>query len=232
MLRKDLENAIKNDTVSHAYLFDSDSEAVEFAAAFNVHPVDMIEIAPPEGRMHILSEDIEKLRDELKYKSYGGRRVVLIHDADSMQQAPQNKLLKTLEEPLGNTVIILSAERREALLPTIISRCVVIASSDSGLSYSDEAYRAAKEFYTLKQRGAAFFELKSIIAPIIDDKDNARERSLEFLDAFEDLLREELISTLDSEKLGSAIRLTEETRNNIRASQSTAISMKALALNI
>ena len=232
MLREDLKKAIANDTVSHAYLFDSDEEASEFAAAFAVHPVDLIEIAAPEGRMHILSEDIEKLRDELKYKSYGERRVVLIHGADSMQQAPQNKLLKTLEEPLGNTVIILSAERREALLPTILSRCVIVAGKDADLSYTDEAFDAAKRFWDLKKKGAAFFELKAVIMPILDDKDSARERSLSFLDALEDILREELISTLDAKGLSGAIRLTEETRNCIRASQSTAICMKALALNI
>ncbi len=232
MLREDLKKAIRENTVSHAYLFDSDEEAAEFAKAFVVHPVDLIEIAAPEGKMHILSDDIEKLRDELKYKSYGERRVVLIHGADSMQQAPQNKLLKTLEEPLGNTVIILSAERREALLPTILSRCVIIAESDTELLYSEEALNAAKAFWALKKKDAAFFELKGVIKPVLDDKDNARERSLEFLDALEDILREELISTLDSRNLSGAIKLTEETRNCIRASQSVAICMKALALNI
>ena len=232
MLKSELKKAIENNTVSHAYLFDSDGEAVEFARAFKVHPVDFIEIAPPEGRVHILSEDIENLRDELKYKSYAGRRVVLIHDADSMQAAPQNKLLKTLEEPLGNTVIILSAERREALLPTILSRCVCVAAGDSSLEYSEEALAMAGEFYELKKNGAAFFELKNVIKPILDDKDSSREKSLEFLDALEDLMRNDLLKTLDSPHIAPSIRLVEETRNNLRASFGTAACMKALALNI
>ena len=231
-MRQELKSAIEENRLSHAYLFDSSEEAEEFAKALNAHPVDFIRIAPPEGKMHIPSEDIENLRDELNYKSYGERRVVLIEHADLMQQAAQNKLLKTLEEPLGNTVLILSCETGESLLPTIISRCIQIASEDKEYEFGSETEKLAKEFYGLAKKGALFFELKAVIADMLNDKDSSRESCLAFLDALESLMREDLIQSLDSSVLSKRIRLVEETRNNIKASYSLAYAMKALALNI
>jgi len=54
--------------------------------------------------------------------SEGGWRVVIIDDADTMNRNAQNALLKILEEPPKNTLIILIAHRIGALIPTIRSR--------------------------------------------------------------------------------------------------------------
>jgi len=54
--------------------------------------------------------------------SNGGWRVVLIDDADTMNRNAQNALLKILEEPPKNTLIILITHRLGALIPTILSR--------------------------------------------------------------------------------------------------------------
>ncbi|MEZ4273051.1 MAG: hypothetical protein R3C68_16950 [Myxococcota bacterium] len=50
-------------------------------------------------------------------------KVVLVNHADSMNDAAQNALLKTLEEPLGSTVFLLVARRYRRLLMTVRSRC-------------------------------------------------------------------------------------------------------------
>lgn len=52
-----------------------------------------------------------------------GMKVVIISQADKMNDSAANSLLKTLEEPSANTVIILTTSRHDALLPTIVSRC-------------------------------------------------------------------------------------------------------------
>lgn len=52
----------------------------------------------------------------------GGWRVVIIDDADTMNRNAQNALLKILEEPPKNVVLILVAHRAGALIPTIRSR--------------------------------------------------------------------------------------------------------------
>lgn len=56
-----------------------------------------------------------------------GRRVVLIDDADTMNEPAANSLLKTLEEPEGQVTFILIARDRSALLPTIVSRCMPLS---------------------------------------------------------------------------------------------------------
>lgn len=54
----------------------------------------------------------------------GGMRVILIFPADRLNVESANALLKTLEEPPGNTRFILATEAAHALLPTIRSRCL------------------------------------------------------------------------------------------------------------
>jgi DNA polymerase-3 subunit delta' len=57
----------------------------------------------------------------------GQRRVVIIEDADRLTTQAANSLLKTLEEPPAGTVFILTALSPYALLPTIVSRCRLLA---------------------------------------------------------------------------------------------------------
>lgn len=54
----------------------------------------------------------------------GGRKVVLVEPAESMNINAANALLKSLEEPSGNTVLLLVSHQPSRLLPTIKSRCV------------------------------------------------------------------------------------------------------------
>lgn len=57
----------------------------------------------------------------------GTRKVFLLEDADTMNTQAANAFLKTLEEPPGDAVIILTSSKLNSLLPTIISRCQQIA---------------------------------------------------------------------------------------------------------
>jgi len=67
---------------------------------------------------------IRDIRRSITYKTPGnGRRVVIISDADNMSEESSNALLKTLEEPSGETMLILTTSRKDNLLSTIISRC-------------------------------------------------------------------------------------------------------------
>src|SRR5439155_6006107 len=53
-------------------------------------------------------------------------KVFVVEEADLMNAAAQNALLKTLEEPAGRSLIILLTDQPHALLPTIRSRCQLI----------------------------------------------------------------------------------------------------------
>lgn len=56
-------------------------------------------------------------------RSGGQGKVVLIHPADRMNTITANTLLKTLEEPPGDTRFVLTSEAAHLLLPTVRSRC-------------------------------------------------------------------------------------------------------------
>ena len=72
-------------------------------------------------------ETIRKITPFLRMTaSEGGWRVVLVDDADRMNRNAQNALLKILEEPPANTVLLLVTHRTGALIPTIRSRCRVV----------------------------------------------------------------------------------------------------------
>jgi DNA polymerase-3 subunit delta' len=60
----------------------------------------------------------------LGVRAFGGRgRTVIIDRADEMNEAAQNALLKTLEEPPPGTLLLLLAAHPDALLDTVRSRC-------------------------------------------------------------------------------------------------------------
>lgn len=58
-----------------------------------------------------------------KTAQLGERRLVWLTPASSMNLSAQNALLKTLEEPGRNTLLLLVADRPQLLLPTVRSRC-------------------------------------------------------------------------------------------------------------
>jgi len=85
-----------------------------------IHPdVSLIE---PEGS----SLKIEQARDaqrDISLKPYEGRKKVYIFDqAEKMTEPTENALLKTLEEPTGETLLILLTSSPHSLLPTVLSR--------------------------------------------------------------------------------------------------------------
>ncbi|MEZ4462989.1 MAG: DNA polymerase III subunit delta' [bacterium] len=76
----------------------------------------------PEASIRI--DQVRALQHDLGFKSYeGGRRVVVILEAERMNPATANALLKTLEEPGPDTHFVLVSAAPHLLLPTILSRC-------------------------------------------------------------------------------------------------------------
>lgn len=79
----------------------------------------------PESQIKIAQ--IRDLQRSLSFKAFeGGRRVVIIDEADRMNPATANALLKTLEEPGDDTHFVLVSAQAHLLLPTIISRCQTV----------------------------------------------------------------------------------------------------------
>lgn len=79
----------------------------------------------PEGKTHIIKIDsVRSVLDFLAESSLrGGLKIVVFSEADALNIASQNALLKSLEEPQAQRLIILLTEKPHLLLPTIKSRC-------------------------------------------------------------------------------------------------------------
>jgi DNA polymerase III subunit delta' len=85
------------------------------------HP-DVIQITPDNHTIKI--DQIRSICRTLAMKPYEAKlRVVIIFDAQTMNTASANALLKVLEEPSEQTIFILIATQLSVLLPTIVSRC-------------------------------------------------------------------------------------------------------------
>ena len=101
-----------------------------------IQPESMIEDEETESSGSRKKSDqirIEQVRELQRFLAVGthraGRRVILMHPADTMNFPTQNALLKSLEEPPPETVFLLVTSFAHRLLPTIRSRCQNIVAA-------------------------------------------------------------------------------------------------------
>jgi len=91
---------------------------------------DLRWVAPVEDKETISIDQIRELVAHLCLTSYeGGGKVAVIEPANAMTTSAANSLLKTLEEPPGDALLVLVADRIGRLPATILSRCQRIAVS-------------------------------------------------------------------------------------------------------
>ena len=80
----------------------------------------------PAGQQ-IKTEQAQQILHFLNLKSWGGKRVVIIDQAQALNPTAANSLLKTLEDPPPETQFFLIAPSASSLLPTLRSRCQVFS---------------------------------------------------------------------------------------------------------
>ena len=173
---------------------------------------DLVIIAPgkpisPDVRPDMKSIPVDEIRALIaitaRHTFEGGRRVVLIEQADKMNPPAQNALLKTLEEPVPGTIFLLMTESPSLLLPTIVSRCrelkleaLHVSGGSIGKALAvagDEQYwqrrsEVMRDFFALERRS----DILRISSTWKDRKDDAEE----LLDDVEDMLRTLLLCHL------------------------------------
>ncbi len=154
--RARLERATLGNAVSHAWLLTGPSDigkttlALEFARllqctgraptdgdpcgecascrkiAHGAHP-DVALVEPEKGK-RTLGIDIvrEMIRMASLAPTEGRWRIFVIPDIERMAPAGMNALLKTLEEPAPQVILLLTSSEPETLLPTVLSRCQIV----------------------------------------------------------------------------------------------------------
>ncbi|MCK5325512.1 MAG: hypothetical protein KAJ57_05870 [Woeseiaceae bacterium] len=121
---------------------------------------DLRWIEPPEDRQGVLIEQIRELVAALQLTSYEGRgKVAIIEPANTMTISAANSLLKTLEEPPGDTLLILIADRTGRLPATVFSRCQRIdfapPAESEGLAWLDRLQPGSQWTEALRFAGNA-----------------------------------------------------------------------------
>ncbi len=143
-----LSQAMRHNKLAHAYLFcgpegvGKKTTALALAQALNCHrqtgdacmecpacrkiehgqspDVHLIEA---DGQ-YIKIETIRRLQQEVSYKAFEGRvKLYIIDQAERLTPQAANCLLKSLEEPPPNSLLILISAKPYNLLPTVVSRC-------------------------------------------------------------------------------------------------------------
>jgi DNA polymerase-3 subunit delta' len=100
------------------------------------HP-DFFELVP-DGR-YIKIDAVREMQKQTRFRPYSAtRRVVVIDEAEALRDEASNALLKTLEEPGGETLFVLLASEANRLLPTIRSRCQPIHCAPLTLAETQE----------------------------------------------------------------------------------------------
>lgn len=154
-MKEYFKNAIQQNKISHAYIINGERSAGKkvvvhiFAMALqcenrrenldpclechsckqalsNNHP-DIIRITHEKPNT-IGVEDIRtQVNNDIGIKPYSSsRKIYIINEGEKMTPQAQNALLKTLEEPPEYATILILTTNVNALLPTIISRCVIL----------------------------------------------------------------------------------------------------------
>ena len=152
-IKEHLRGAISTNKVSHAYIINGErSSGKEFIArvfamalqcekgevepcgechsckqALSNNQPDIIYVSHEKPNT-ISVEDIRtQINGDIDVKPYSSpRKIYIMNEGEKMTVQAQNALLKTLEEPPEYAVILILTTQVEALLPTIISRCVVL----------------------------------------------------------------------------------------------------------
>lgn len=144
-----LKNQIKNNAISHAYLFcgtrgtGKTSVAKIFAKSINCeHPVNgsacgkcatcvalndpsNLDIMEIDAASNNRVDEIRELREKVKYPPVNGKfKVYIIDEVHMLTDSAFNALLKTLEEPPKHVVFILATTEVQKLPATILSRCL------------------------------------------------------------------------------------------------------------
>jgi DNA polymerase III subunit delta' len=166
---------------------------------------DIHVIEPLPDKRDISIEQLREIQRELALRPYEApRKACIIEPADRMSVNAANSLLKTLEEPPGNAIIILLTENADMLLPTIRSRCQSIRFS----SLSPENVRL------LLERSGVAPELAELLAPL---SEGSMQRAGELDNSTLVERREALVghlTALNLDRIGTIFDTAEEMAGN------------------
>ena len=149
------------------------------------HP-DLLSVAKPADKANIpiellIGEREKRMRaglcHDISMRPYGGRRkIAIVDDADTFNNEGANCLLKTLEEPPSDSVLILLGTSLQRQLPTIRSRCQAILFKpldveqlQTLLLRTELTDSAGRAFQLASQASGSLAEARLLVDPELDE---------------------------------------------------------------
>ena len=253
-----LDADIRNNAVFHAHVIvsqdpkDREDLAKDFIKAILTHSsirdagADRVLAAKIDEERH---EDVQFLRREksnipvktlrdaikrIEISPIDERNIILIIDGDKVKEDGQNTLLKTLEEPPGDSVIIILVENLENLLPTVKSRCIIHQVEEAQTEEPEEIRKMTDEVLGLADEGAGYYRLYEATKSINDKRDKIAA----LIDLMEGSMRDRLLVRDEKnvpyglEKVSDNIHALEDARRKMDRGYSARYILKDLLLKI
>ena len=132
-----------------------DAAAYALAKEAEIDPFDVTVVERGEGdsgklKLSLGIEDVKAMQKKLFLKPLrGDKKAIIIKEAHLLTPEAQNALLKVLEEPPVSTIIILTTENTDVLLPTVRSRCTIQNLGQETLTISTEEKQEFEAVLTL-----------------------------------------------------------------------------------
>jgi DNA polymerase-3 subunit delta' len=275
-----LDKALEKGNFSHAYLFAGSEHVGKFTVALGwaekllgttsvINPNLIIlrpEIEEKNGvikKKAISVEDVRELQKKLIMTATESKfKIAIIDDADYLNTSAQNALLKTLEEPANGVILILIAQNKEKLLPTIISRCQTkkfnpVSSDELDKILDNNQYREEIIFWSLgrpglarmlsedktalRERQESFQEFKNLFSQNITERfilaENISKNAVGMIDKLNwwlVMLRESILSPDYALNISQekALRVAEKTGESIRILKETNSNPRLIMENL
>lgn len=142
-------------------------------------------------------ENLSQVKQHLNLKPYReGSQVVVIESAQNLTPEAQNSLLKILEEPPAQGLVILASNSESMLLPTIISRCQVENLLDQNKDWSEQEAKYQQQITKLQNSST---EERFKFVEKLEEKED-------FLKTLVSFFRKELIKNPKSENVTSFLK--------------------------
>ena len=183
------------------------------------------------GKTGYRTEDANAFSSRLYMGAYGRYLIGIIDDADSLSETVQNKLLKTLEEPRRDVILLLGTANPDHLLSTVRSRCSVIrlqAQQEVPDGSEDEKADDFKAAAAMLGGEGAFCEFREAIEKCV----RTRSDALILIDYAEEEFRERMMSGDSPAAMAERLELCEKARADIERDMDRNKALKRLRLEL
>lgn len=182
----------------------------DFLKKKGIYPIDVSQQAY-EKAMGI--EEVRNIQKSILLKPFKGKtKAVVIQAYDSITTEAQNALLKVLEEPPANTIIIISTSKKELLLSTILSRCAIIELKEDKVSLVSEDLLNLNDALNVLLNGKIGDKLK-----IAQDITKDKGETVLWLEKMAMYLRQKLIKDYNDSRYLSLLKSLQTTYKTIKS---------------